>query len=128
MLPTIEIKTILYMLAIEEEGGFQKAADALYISQPALSQYIRRVEEDLSFPLYEREKGRCTPTKAGAILLEQGRKLMRCYGLMLEDMKAAAHVRDIHIGWPTGYSIRYFTELVSTMHERYMIQVHFLKE
>ena len=45
----IELKTIQMIKAIEEEGSFQKAADVLYLSQPALSQYIKRVEKELSF-------------------------------------------------------------------------------
>lgn len=111
----IEVKTIRYMLAIEREGGFQKAAEALYISQPALSQYIRRIEDSLGFRLYERGKGRCVPTEAGKVLLSCGRSLLRDYNAMLEKVNAAAGITDVHIGWPTGYTVRFFNKLFSYM-------------
>ena len=103
------------MLAIEREGGFQKAAEALYISQPALSQYIRRIEDSLGFRLYERDKGRCVPTEAGKVLLSCGRSLLRDYNAMLEKVNAAAGITDVHIGWPTGYTVRFFNKLFSYM-------------
>ena len=48
-------KTIEYMLAILEEGGFSRAAQRLYISQPALSQAIRKAEEEIGTPLFVRD-------------------------------------------------------------------------
>ena len=44
---SMTFKTIEYMLAILEEGGFSRAAQRLYISQPALSQAIRKAEEEI---------------------------------------------------------------------------------
>lgn len=83
----IELKTIQMIKAIEEEGSFQKAADVLYLSQPALSQYIKRVEKELSFNLYERSGGKCTLTEAGEVLLEEGQHY-------LNSMKNAAKMKD----------------------------------
>lgn len=111
----IEIRTIEYMLAIEREGSFQKAAEALYISQPALSQYIKRIESTLDFPLYEREKGKCVPTEAGKVLLGNGKKLIEDYYNMLDKMKDVSGIREVKVGWPTGYTVRFFNKLLSYM-------------
>lgn len=128
MQPIIEIKTIMYMLAIAREGSFQGAADALYTSQPALSQYIKRIEEELTFPLYERNRGRCIPTAAGAVLLERGRALLESYEDMLEELKSTADIKDVRIGWPTGYTLLYFTKLSSYMKDKFLVDIRIVED
>ncbi|WP_320045731.1 LysR substrate-binding domain-containing protein [uncultured Ilyobacter sp.] len=113
----IELKTIKIMLAIEQEGSFSKAAEILYISQPALTQYIKRIESLLSFPLYNRENGKCIPTKAAKILLKEGKLLLEQYDSMLKKMNNTidSEVVNIKLGWPTGYTVRYLNSIMSSM-------------
>lgn len=54
-----------YILAILEEGSISAAAHKLYISQSALSQTVRLVEEEVGLPILEREKGVMKLTFAG---------------------------------------------------------------
>lgn len=42
---TIEIRDIQYVLAVCEEGSFSRAAERCYISQPALSKIVKKVEK-----------------------------------------------------------------------------------
>lgn len=112
----IELKTLRIMLAIEEEGSISKASKVLYISQPALTQYIKRIEEGLSFPLYDRENGRCIPTKAARVLLEEGKMLLEQHDSMIKKMVTAANseVVNIQLGWPTGYTAQYLSSIMSS--------------
>ncbi|MGI8411780.1 MAG: helix-turn-helix domain-containing protein [Solirubrobacteraceae bacterium] len=41
-------------LAVVDYGGYHRAADALHLSQPAVSQHVRRLEAQLGGPLFER--------------------------------------------------------------------------
>ena len=43
----MQLTNIRYVIAIAKEGSFTKAAESLYISQPALSQAIRRLEQEM---------------------------------------------------------------------------------
>ena len=87
----IDLKTIHYIKAIAEEGSFQKAAASLYISQPALSQYIKRIENELSFPLYERQNSKCVLTPPGEILLQKGSDILSQFDTIIEEMKICAN-------------------------------------
>ena len=110
----IDLKTIHYIKAIAEEGSFQKVAASLYISQPALSQYIKRIENELSFPLYERQNGKCVLTPPGEILLQKGSDILSQFDTMIEEMKICANSqkKDIYFGCPTGYSVPWFSEFL----------------
>jgi LysR family hydrogen peroxide-inducible transcriptional activator len=111
----IDLKTVKFMLAIEQEGSFAKAAKILYITQPALTQYIKRIESALSFPLYKRENGKCLPTEPAKILLKQGKLLLSQYESMLEEMEHVANSKNtnIQLGWPEGYTVYYLNRIIS---------------
>jgi DNA-binding transcriptional LysR family regulator len=56
--------------AVADSGSFSKAARALYLSQPAITQHIRALETELGVPLFDRLGRRTTLTPAGASLAQ----------------------------------------------------------
>lgn len=60
-----------YVLAIVREGGFSKAAEKLYVSQPSLSATVKRIEDKLPTPIFDR-------TTTPVALTELGREYVRC--------------------------------------------------
>ena len=74
-----------YIVVIAEENSITKAADKLYMTQPALSQYLKKVEKELGF----RFLNRCNGGKNGgsSTITPEGRLFMERYHAMLEDMK-----------------------------------------
>ena len=48
-------KDITYVLEIVKHRSFTKAADALYVTQPVLSRYIKKLETRLGSPLFNRD-------------------------------------------------------------------------
>lgn len=69
----MELRQLKYLLSIAEEGTFTAAAEKLHISQSALSQQVKKVETELSVPLFDRSRNRLQFTQAGQ-LLHQGAK------------------------------------------------------
>jgi DNA-binding transcriptional LysR family regulator len=59
---------------VAEEFSFRRAAERLHLSQPAVSQQIHALEEELCVTLFDRGKGRIRLTDAGVILLRYARK------------------------------------------------------
>jgi DNA-binding transcriptional LysR family regulator len=66
----MDIRQLEYFLAIVDHGGFNRAASALYVSQPALSQTVRSLERDLGAALFHRIGKRAVLTEAGTALIE----------------------------------------------------------
>jgi DNA-binding transcriptional LysR family regulator len=56
--------------AIHSEGSFKKAAEKLYISQPAVSLQIQNLERQLNVPIFYREKRKAQLTETGRLLLK----------------------------------------------------------
>lgn len=59
---------------VAAESSFRRAAERLHLSQPAISQQIRALEEELRVSLFDRGKGRVRLTEAGAALLPWAHK------------------------------------------------------
>ena len=69
-------KQLYYVLVLAHEASFSKAADALNISQPSLSQYIKKIEKEVGQPLFDRTNGEVRLTDAGRVYIEAGRKIL----------------------------------------------------
>jgi DNA-binding transcriptional LysR family regulator len=65
-----------YIYEIYKQGSFSKAAKKLFITQPALSIAVRKVEKDLNMPLFNRKHNALTLTDAGEIYIKKA-KLIR---------------------------------------------------
>ena len=67
-LKTLELRQLRYFSVLARELHFGRAAEAVYVTQPALSQQIAKLEELVGAPLFVRESRGVTLTPAGAAL------------------------------------------------------------
>jgi len=72
----MELRQLKYFVAVAEELNFGRAAGRVYLSQPALSQQIRKLEEDLGVTLFYRTRRQVELTDAGQALLEGARQAL----------------------------------------------------
>ncbi len=63
-------------VAVIEQGGFTRAADALGITQPTVSTLVASLEKRMGTPLLERARSGAQPTEAGAALLPYARRIL----------------------------------------------------
>ena len=69
-------KQLEYVLVLSREGSFSKAADTLNITQPSLSQYIKKIEKEIGLSLFDRTNGYVRLTDAGHVYLESGKQIL----------------------------------------------------
>lgn len=73
----MELKQLRYFLAVAESLNFSRAAESLYISQPALSYQIAELERELGTELFARDRRRVFLTPGGQALLEPVREILK---------------------------------------------------
>lgn len=83
----MHIENVEYIIAIAEEKSLSKAADRLLISQPALSQYLKKLEQELDTKLFYRSKNELFLTDAGRIYVNGARLVSNIYYQALEEIK-----------------------------------------
>jgi DNA-binding transcriptional LysR family regulator len=72
-------RDLRYFVAIAEELHFTRAAERLYVSQPALSKQIRMLERQLGAELFERDRQGVALTLVGAALLPHARRVLAAW-------------------------------------------------
>ncbi len=107
-------KTIEYVIAVHEAGSFSRAAQNLFISQPALSQAIAKAEHDLGVEFFTRDTHSLRLTAAGELLVREGRELL----LKRDELKtrisglSAARSETIRLGISPFYSKYYLPAIL----------------
>ncbi|HAN75501.1 MAG TPA: LysR family transcriptional regulator [Planktothrix sp. UBA8407] len=81
--------------AIAAEGSFKRAADSLYVSQPAVSLQVQNLERQLDVPLFDRGGRRAQLTEAGHLLLSYGEKIL---SLCQETCRAIEDLQNLRGG------------------------------
>lgn len=86
------LKTFLKVAAL---GNITKAASVLFVTQSAVSRRIKQLEEVIGHPLLERNGSALTPTPAGRLLIEKGRKMLDLEQEFLSGLDPAKAKRKI---------------------------------
>jgi LysR family hydrogen peroxide-inducible transcriptional activator len=72
----MEVNQLRYLVEVAKTGSFSKAAQECYVSQPALSEQIQRLEHQVGKSLLNRNHRKVVPTKAGLLLIERANKIL----------------------------------------------------
>jgi DNA-binding transcriptional LysR family regulator len=91
----MELGQLEAFLAVIREGSFSAAAKALYRTQPAISQTIKRLEDEIGKPLFDRASRRGLLTDAGRVLAVHAERLIN---FRQQAMAALDDVRQLRAG------------------------------
>jgi len=86
----VELRQLEYFVAVARHGQFTRAADALWVTQSALSQQIRRLEAELGVVLFRRTPRGAELTPAGEDLLARAESALGQLALAREELAAHA--------------------------------------
>ncbi|HEX8910314.1 MAG TPA: LysR family transcriptional regulator [Anaeromyxobacteraceae bacterium] len=81
----MELSHLEVLVAVAEEKGFSRGAERLHRTQPAVSQTVRKLEEEIGRPLFDRSSNDATLTDAGEVLYAYARQMLN----LRRDARAA---------------------------------------
>lgn len=100
MIHNLDIALLRAFVTVIEAGGVTRAAGTLAVSQAAVSQQLRRLEEALGCPLFERVGRRLVLAPAGERLLSQARRLVAQNDELLATMRTPPFEGEVKFGVP----------------------------
>ena len=117
----MELHQLRCLLAVIEEGGFNRATTRLHITQPALSYQIKQLEEELGTKLFDRRPGGVIPTEAGRLLAKHARKVLDAVGQArqaVEELEKGV-CGEVRIGTVNSVGIYFLPRLLWDLKQKY---------
>lgn len=87
------LQQISYILTIAKTGSMNKAAEALFVSQPSLTSAVRELEGELGITVFQRTSKGTIPTKEGEEFLVYARQLYQQYELLQDKYGRAGNIK-----------------------------------
>ena len=113
MAATLDLDQLRTFIAIVETGSFTRAADVVFKTQSAVSMQMRRLEERIGKPIFERDGRASKLTEEGERLLGFARRMMRLNDetvAAFDDTELSGAVR---LGTPDDYADRFLPEVLA---------------
>ena len=110
-----------YFVAAAESRSFTKAADQFFISQTAVTQQIRLLEEMLGCPLFDRSTRPVSLTPAGKAFLTEAKAILERMDQAIDRAHGASTglSGSLRIGYLKGYEQSGFTDFLREFHQRH---------
>jgi DNA-binding transcriptional LysR family regulator len=86
----VHVRDLRYFLAVAEHGNFTRAAEALFVSQPALSKQIRALERQLRTTLFDRHHRDLRLTRAGRQLVPRAEEIVASWEAARRELTQVA--------------------------------------
>ncbi|HEY7483799.1 MAG TPA: LysR family transcriptional regulator [Streptosporangiaceae bacterium] len=97
----VDTRLLRYFAAVAKEGNLTRAAERLFVSQPALTKQIKQLETQLGAVLFTRSRAGMTLTEAGQVLAERAPAVLADWDEALRETKSAASraARVLRVGF-----------------------------
>src|SRR2546430_9985568 len=95
----MELRQLRYFVAVAETGNISRAAQKIFLTQPALSRQIKALEDEIGQCLLERQAHSIRLTPVGEALLREARELLQRADAILERVRAAGQSVRLRVGY-----------------------------
>ncbi len=116
----MEIRSLRYFTEIVSKGSVTEAAEALSLSQPALSRQMKELEEELGKKLFVRGKEGLTPTSDGLLLFHRAKDILSLVNQAEEEIKTNDSLKggDVYLGCAETHLISNLASTIKSFRER----------
>ena len=117
----MDLRDLRYFLAIAQNGSVSRAAEQLHLSQPALSEQIRKLEDELGAPLFARTSRGVHLTDAGEALLPHARTVLAQADVAADAVRQVTRglVGTLTLGFIDSAALAILPPLIHRFSERY---------
>lgn len=109
---SLNVRYLHYILAIAEKRNMTKAAEALYVSQSSLSQYLAKLEREVGAPLFLRTRGELSLTPAGELYVEAARQVVEIRRELYQKIAALDGRGHISIGVTSQFGLEMLSQVI----------------
>lgn len=95
----MELRHLRYFAAVAAHGSFNRAAQTLHLTQPALSRQVKDLEDELGVPLLVRGKNAVTLTDAGERFYEEARELLARAEQAIQKVRGECRTETLRVGY-----------------------------
>jgi len=123
----LDIRQLKTLIAIADHGTFGGAADAVGLTQSAVSQHVRAMENDLQIKLFDRAQRPPKLTAQGQTLVEAARKLVLQYEQIVSNLSGGRLTGSLHLGAMRTAPSGALPEALAVLRERFPeLRIHVL--
>jgi DNA-binding transcriptional LysR family regulator len=125
--PAVNLRRLYYFAVLAEELNYRRAAERLYVAEPALSEQIRSLEREFEVKLFERGRSGTRLTPAGELLQQEAYLLLRHAQGIIERVRTRANsdMSQLRIAYTRSADYLGTTELVRDFrHDHPEIEIH----
>ena len=129
MATTLDTDLLQTFVAIADTGGFTRAAGVVHRSQSAVSMQMKRLEESVGHPLFEKIGRGVQLTRNGETLLNYARRILKLHEEAVVTLRQPDMVGSVRIGIPDDYVAAYLPGILTGFASAYpMVQVEVICE
>ena len=114
----MELRHLRYFISVAKHGSFNRAAQALHLTQPALSRQVKDLEEELAVPLLARGKNAVTLTEAGERFYEEAREIIARAELAVQRIRNESRDEVLRIGYAPSVTAGILPRALQAFHSK----------
>ncbi|WP_113888937.1 LysR family transcriptional regulator [Roseiarcus fermentans] len=119
MTRNLDTALIRSFVTVAETSSMTAAANALHLTQGAVSQQIKRLEDAFACPLFERDRRGLALTNAGERLLGKARRLLALNDEIWAEITTPAFTGEVRLGMPCDLLTTYLPPILKTYAQEY---------
>lgn len=117
----MEIRVLRYFLTVVREGGINRAAEVLHITQPTLSRQLSQLEEEVGVRLFHRGARKITLTNEGILLRRRAEEILSLVDRTEKELTLQEELVEgrIVIGCGELAAVQVLAEMIESFHKKY---------